>query len=324
MANVVVKKDRYTVDPLYQWDKDQELFIYGLSLATTPEIHFTNDIMEKAIVRHSSMDDAGVIKVKIPNSLLQKPYKIRAYVCINEGETFKSLYMITIPVEARSMPADYTLTISDDEVYSFNALETKILQLEESNESRLREFKQISNDTIEECKEIVEPFTNINRRVDTLKSIMAMRITPVMCDSISQRGNAFIDIQNIEIGQLATRDIITNYGDANENADFKPVSKYTVIDIFNNSSTMTTSASGRYGIVVTDSAFKVIDCVFLETLIENNSIYEFTEDGYVFVFMPSNDSTEPFYEIVSSDTVDTFKNDISDLRNAIIALGGNV
>lgn len=134
MANVTVQKDRYTVDSVYQWDKDQELVIYGLSLATIPEIHFTNDAMDKAIVRQSTMDDAGVITAEIPNSLLQKPYKIRAYVCIYEGETFKSLYLITIPVEARSMPNDYTLTVSDEEVYSFNALENLIINTVTSNE----------------------------------------------------------------------------------------------------------------------------------------------------------------------------------------------
>lgn len=126
MANVQIDKKSYTVDSLYQWDINQELVIYGLSLATIPEIHFTNDAMDKAIVRQATMDNAGVIRAEIPNSMLQKPYKIRAYVCIYEGDTFKSLYLITIPVNARSMPTDYTITVSDDEIYSFNALENKL------------------------------------------------------------------------------------------------------------------------------------------------------------------------------------------------------
>lgn len=141
MANVTVQKDRYTVDSVYQWDKDQELVITGLSLASIPEIHFTNDAMDKAIVRQSTMDDAGVITAEIPNSLLQKPYKIRAYVCIYERETFKSLYLITIPVEARSMPNDYTITSDDGEVYSFNALENQVLNLIASNEKLSADVK---------------------------------------------------------------------------------------------------------------------------------------------------------------------------------------
>ena len=125
MSNVKVQNDRYTVEPLYQWDTNRKLTIYGLSLPSTPEIHFTNESMSRAIVQRATMDSAGVITVDIPNSLLQKPYKIKAYVCIDEGATFKSLYCIEIPVKARTKPGDYTLE-NDNEVYSFNALEKKV------------------------------------------------------------------------------------------------------------------------------------------------------------------------------------------------------
>jgi hypothetical protein len=62
--------------------------------------------------------------VNIPNSLLQKPYKITAYVCIYEDvDTFVSLYAIDIPVKARPKPGDYTIEANDEEIYSFNTLE---------------------------------------------------------------------------------------------------------------------------------------------------------------------------------------------------------
>lgn len=127
MANVAVNSNgRYTIDPLYQWDINQVLAIYGLSLASIPEIHFTNSAMDRAIVRQATMDDAGVITVDIPNSLLQKPYKITAYICIYEGETFRSLYSIEIPVTTRNKPGDYTIEDSNGEIYSFKALENLI------------------------------------------------------------------------------------------------------------------------------------------------------------------------------------------------------
>ena len=78
MATVNVEKNSYKVEPLYQWDLNQQLEVYGLSLATVPEIHFTNVAMSRAIVRQARMDAAGVITVDIPNSLLQKPYTIQA------------------------------------------------------------------------------------------------------------------------------------------------------------------------------------------------------------------------------------------------------
>lgn len=125
MAIVTVEKNRYVTDSLYQWDKDQTLQIYGLSLPSIPEIHFSNTTMGGAIVRQATMDESGVVSVNVPNSLLQKPYKITVYVCVYEGRTFKTLYSMVIPVEARSKPADYTLENTNDEIYSFNALENR-------------------------------------------------------------------------------------------------------------------------------------------------------------------------------------------------------
>lgn len=133
MSNVIVKSNRYTVEPLYQWDLNQVLTIYGLSLASIPEIHFTNTGMDRAIVKQATMNDAGVISADVPNSLLQKPYTITAYVCIYEGDTFKSLYAIEIPVKARKKPGDYTLE-NDEELYSFNTMKNQILNLMSSIE----------------------------------------------------------------------------------------------------------------------------------------------------------------------------------------------
>lgn len=126
MAIVRVSNDRYTVESLYQWDKDQILEIRGLSVPSVPEIHFTNEVMDRAIVRQATMDDAGIITVDIPNSFLQKPYKITAYICVYEGETFETLYTILISINARKKPNDYTIEDTDGEIYSFNALENYV------------------------------------------------------------------------------------------------------------------------------------------------------------------------------------------------------
>lgn len=125
MAIVTVQNTRYTVDPLYQWDLNQILEIRGLSLASTPEIHFTNDIMVRAIRRFATMDAAGVIRVEVPNAMLQTTAAIKALVCIREGEVFKTYHEIRIPVKARQKPADYTITDEDD-IYSFLALENLV------------------------------------------------------------------------------------------------------------------------------------------------------------------------------------------------------
>lgn len=200
MAIVEVNKNLCKVDPLYQWDINRSLEIHGLSVPNFPEIHFTNDAMEKAIVRQATMDDKGVITTEIPNSLLQKPYNITAYVCIYEGETFKSLYKFIIPVKARKMPADYTIQDNDGEVYSFNALEnlvnntvieltqkcddtiaeterlkdTAIGEMNELMNTGLNDMTEIKNETIDECEKIKEEI--LNTSYDALaKEIEEMR-----------------------------------------------------------------------------------------------------------------------------------------------------
>ena len=139
----------YVTDSLYQWDINQDLVINGLGLSAAPEIHFSNADMDRAIVRQSSIAD-GVIIVRIPNSLLQSALTIKAYVGVYEGETFKVIETIEIPVIARTKPADYTIEDSDEEIYSFNALENKFdntltLSLERYNEVNEKYPQALSN-----------------------------------------------------------------------------------------------------------------------------------------------------------------------------------
>lgn len=125
MSTVKVEKHTYTVEPFYQWDRNQTLEIYGLSLPSTPEVHFTNAAMSAAIVRQATMDSAGVITVSVPNGLLQRPYPITAHICAYVGATFETLYTLKMPVTPRTQPADYTIE-NDGDVYSFNELSNKV------------------------------------------------------------------------------------------------------------------------------------------------------------------------------------------------------
>lgn len=151
MSIVTVNKNTYTVEPLYQWDKDQTLEIRGLSLAKVPEIHFAHEGMGRAIVRQSTMDAAGVVTVDVPNSLLQKPYTVHVYVCAYTGGTFETLYKIDVPVKARECPADYTLE-NDHEVYSFNALENEVANALHSMEQAVVSMKQTVAEAVTDCQ----------------------------------------------------------------------------------------------------------------------------------------------------------------------------
>lgn len=118
----------YVTDSLYQWDLNQVLSVTGLNLAVVPEVHFSNANTDRAIVRQATKVDQ-VVSVGIPNSLLQEPLRIRAHIGIYEGDTFKVVELVEIPVIARKRPNDYQIQDSDEEIYSFQALENAIANM---------------------------------------------------------------------------------------------------------------------------------------------------------------------------------------------------
>lgn len=115
----------YVTDSLHQWDIDQVLEVTGLNLTDAPEVHFSNKNMERAIPRQATMTD-HVIRVAIPNSLLQDPLRIYAHIGVYDGDTFKVVELVEIPVIARKRPEDYRIEVNDEEVYSFNRLENEL------------------------------------------------------------------------------------------------------------------------------------------------------------------------------------------------------
>ena len=131
MGVVIYNNNKYTVDPLYQWDLNQVLEIHGLTLESILETHITSSSMSFAIVTTPTVDAAGIIKVKIPNSLLQKSEPITVLICEVSGDVFKTTYKIDVPVKPRKRPADYSIDLSDDEVYSFNAMNRRLTVIEE-------------------------------------------------------------------------------------------------------------------------------------------------------------------------------------------------
>lgn len=118
----------YVTDSLYQWDLNQVLSVSGLNLAVVPEVHFSNANTDRAIVRQATMTN-HVVSVAIPNSLLQDPLTIHAHIGIYEGDTFKIVERVDIPVIPKKRPSDYRIETTDEEIYSFQALENAIANM---------------------------------------------------------------------------------------------------------------------------------------------------------------------------------------------------
>ena len=122
---------KYVADSLYQWDLNRVLNVTGLNLTVVPEVHFSNSAMRGAIVRQATMEDY-VVSVRIPNSLLQYPLTIKAHIGIYEGDLFKVVEEVQIPVIAKARPEDYIFEDTKGEVYSYKRLENMIENINET------------------------------------------------------------------------------------------------------------------------------------------------------------------------------------------------
>ena len=122
---------KYVADSLYQWEQNRVLNVTGLNLTVVPEVHFSNSAMRGAIVRQATMED-HVVSVKIPNPLLQHPLTIKAHIGIYEGDLFKVVEEVQIPVIAKARPEDYIFEDTEGEVYSYKRLENMIENINET------------------------------------------------------------------------------------------------------------------------------------------------------------------------------------------------
>lgn len=156
MSVLTIKKNNtYTVDDLYQWDTNRELVIQGLKFLSLPEIHFANGRMSKAIVKQATSYDNDVIKVMIPNVLLETAIPIRVFICTRDGDEFVSRYSLTINVKERPKPEDY-IADNDEKIYSYNALENLVNDTVINLRSELEDFKSAMH---EETREIINTTT---------------------------------------------------------------------------------------------------------------------------------------------------------------------
>lgn len=103
---ILDKYNNYATEPLTQWDANQKLNIYGLSVSTTPTILFSNrkSITAEPVVGSLNADN---ISCDIPNGFLTEPYPIFVFVRVKNNATYTTIAKIRIPVIPCCKPDDY-------------------------------------------------------------------------------------------------------------------------------------------------------------------------------------------------------------------------
>lgn len=103
------KDDRknITATGLDQWDYGQELEIYGIPDVAHAEVHFCCENDTEALIRQAQVTDH--IAADIPDALLRTGENLKAYVYIATATEGKTIRTITMIVNRRQRPEDYTV-----------------------------------------------------------------------------------------------------------------------------------------------------------------------------------------------------------------------
>ena len=128
-----------TLAGLYQWDYGQKLYIKGLELDATEQIHFSNQKEKEAIVMPLVKKGEHYI-CDIPNVLLEKSLDIICWIYdigANSGETIRT---VILKIEPRAKPQDFISTNPDANDILSDALD-KINQNFKDNEAFKTEIK---------------------------------------------------------------------------------------------------------------------------------------------------------------------------------------
>lgn len=125
MSIVCKNSSNQTIERLYQWDINYDIYITGIDLSSTPLCHFCNRRSKIAYVVAPTADN-NRLKVTIPNALLREPDTIFLYLYYNSaGDTARTVYVVSFPVVPRQMPQNYSVV---DNYLSIEMIDQAILE----------------------------------------------------------------------------------------------------------------------------------------------------------------------------------------------------
>lgn len=104
-----------TLTGLFQWDYGQKLYIQGLDMDLVSEVHFSNSKEKEAIVM-PAVKEGEYITCMIPDVLLTKDLDITAWVYDVQPTSGETVRTITLKVEPRTKPNNFTEFVPDGEL----------------------------------------------------------------------------------------------------------------------------------------------------------------------------------------------------------------
>ena len=143
---------------LWQYDKGQTLVVEDLDYIISPEVHFTNTVLENALVAYGQYSD-GVLKVNVPDALLLSANNIIVYLYLEGVQSGETIRELTITVRPRKKPADY--------IYTDDRYITSTAGLSEAIEKFLNSRPEFIEDIVVDYTEIIltDDETQIKYRV---------------------------------------------------------------------------------------------------------------------------------------------------------------
>ena len=207
------------VNSFTQWDINQTLTVRDSGLTVAPAFHFCNKNSKEALVVVSTMDENGVLTVKVPNILLTEATPIIAYIYAYINITSaKTLATIRIPVEKRAKPSEYEYVENIDMVSA--------IAIEQEVNSRIADLikddsivttstwssDKINNmiTTVQDNKLSASDFTLSNitgilpiskggtNAIDRGNALKNISFETYTCTTLSQDGTYYTDLDNIK------------------------------------------------------------------------------------------------------------------------------
>ena len=180
MSIVCKNSSNQTIEKLYQWDINYDIYITGVDMSSTPLCHFCNRRSKVAYVVAPEADN-GRLKVTIPNALLAEPDTIFLYLYYNTtGNTNRTVYVISFPVVPRQKPQNYAAI---DNYLSVEMIDQAIMEyIQEAAEqitdglvSRVEALETSTSDISDELTDIREGYdgTEYQSAGDAVRAIGA-------------------------------------------------------------------------------------------------------------------------------------------------------